>query len=66
MKQNALVSLQRWEAAGGTWLVREGGSGSTVVDLITCDGGQVMDQLVSSDPDFLAYVQEGPRNRPDR
>lgn len=63
--RTALATLVRWEEAGGTWLVRPGVGGSTVVDLITCDGGEVMDQVVSSDPEFVAYVRDGTKNRRD-
>ena len=64
MTRHALAALARWEAAGGTWLVRPDAGESTIVDLITCDGGEMMGQLVSSDPDFVAYVREGVEKRP--
>ena len=46
----------RWEAAGGTWMERAAGD-SIVVDLISCDGGEVMDRIISSRPDFITYVR---------
>lgn len=61
----ALAALLRWEAAGGTWVMRAGKSRSTVVDLTTCDGGDVMGQLVSSSPEFVAYVRAGVKEGPD-
>lgn len=56
---DALAALRRWEAAGGTWVVRPGSGRSTVVDLTTCDGGEVMGRLFSSSPEFVAHVQAG-------
>lgn len=55
----ALAALLRWEAAGGTWVRRGQRGGAPVVDLVTCDGGQVMGELTSSDPGFVAHVQGG-------
>ena len=52
----ALNSLLRWEAAGGTWVERAAGD-SLVVDLISCDGGEVMGRITSSRPEFIAYVR---------
>ncbi|QGF24559.1 hypothetical protein [Raineyella fluvialis] len=54
---NALAALLRWEASGATWELRTSGAERAVVDLCTCDGGQVVGRLVSSDPDFLAHVR---------
>ncbi len=59
MTQDALAAVRRWEQAGGTWKLREARGEHVVVDLITCDGGEVMDQVASSDPEFVAYVQGG-------
>jgi hypothetical protein len=56
---DALAALLRWEAAGGEWVVRAPDGASTVVDLTTCDGGDVMGRLVSSSPEFVAYVRSG-------
>ena len=65
-RPDALAALLRWEAAGGEWVVRSRDDSSAVVDLITCDGGEVMCQLMSSHPEFVAYVRDGVKNRPDR
>lgn len=56
---DALAALLRWEAAGGEWVVRAPDGASMVVDLTTCDGGDVMGRLVSSSPEFIAYVRAG-------
>lgn len=52
----ALDQLVRWQAAGGEWRLLTKGP-PAVVDLVTCDGGQEMVRLESSDPAFLAYVE---------
>lgn len=62
---DALAALLRWEGAGGMWVMRAGKGRSTVVDLTTCDGGDVMGQLVSSSPEFVAYVRAGVKEGPD-
>lgn len=54
---DALVALLRWEVSGAKWTTREARAHSAVVDLITCDGAEVVGRLVSSDPEFVAYVQ---------
>lgn len=63
---DALAALLRWEGVGGTWVLIAREVGSTVVDLLTCDGGEVMGQLVSSSPGFVAYVRAGIQDGPDR
>lgn len=55
-----LQRLLRWEDSGGTWTVaarRKLSSGEEVtLSLMTCDGGEEMDVLSSSEPDLLAHV----------
>jgi hypothetical protein len=43
--------LRRWEDAGGTWRVVVRAPERLVVELLTCDAGEVMDRLVSAPPD---------------
>lgn len=57
--REALAALLRWEAAGGTWVRRGQRGGAPVVDLVTCDGGEVMGELTSSEPGFVAHVLGG-------
>ncbi|MBK8460131.1 MAG: hypothetical protein WAS07_15850 [Micropruina sp.] len=64
--RDALAALLRWEQAGGEWVMRAEQATSTVVDLTTCDGGDVMGQLVSSNPEFVAYVLADVSQVPDR
>ncbi|NUL43722.1 hypothetical protein F7P69_00705 [Cellulosimicrobium funkei] len=52
--------LRRWEESGGTWVVvarHATPSGNSVtLSLMTCDGGEEMDVLSSSDPWLVEYV----------
>jgi hypothetical protein len=54
--RDALASLLRWEASGATWVLRDRTDRWAVVDLLTCDGGEVMGRLASSEPEFVTYV----------
>ena len=56
--------MLRWKAARWTRVERTQG-GSTVVDLITCDGGEVVGRLSSSRPEFVAYVRGGLNDAPN-
>jgi hypothetical protein len=48
--------LRRWTDSGGTWqVVHRGGAGVEVL-LLTCDGGEEMGRIVSSDPALLGYL----------
>jgi hypothetical protein len=53
---DALAALLRWEASGADWVLRELDAGRAVVDLLTCDGGEVMGRLASSEPGFVGHV----------
>lgn len=52
--------LTRWRAAGGGWRVLARTPTSLVVALVTCDGAEEMDRVVSSDPALRAYVDAEP------
>ncbi len=49
--------LTRWQAAGGGWRVIAHTPSHLTVALLTCDGGEEMERIVSSDPSFVAYVK---------
>lgn len=49
-------SLSRWLAAGGGWRVIVRTPSSLTVALLTCDGGEEMDRIVSSDSSFVDCV----------
>jgi hypothetical protein len=46
-----LAVLRRWEDSGGTWRVVVRTPERLVVELLTCDAGEVMDRLVAAPPD---------------
>ncbi len=48
--------LTRWRAAGGGWRVIAHSPASLTIALLTCDGGEEMERIVSSDSAFIAYV----------
>ena len=45
--------LSRWLAAGGGWRVIVRTPSGLTVALLTCDGGEEMDRIVSSDSSFV-------------
>lgn len=64
MDCGALDALRRWERSGARWTLRSFDGGVADVDLISCDGGELMGRLVSSEPDFVAYVLDDLRPSP--
>jgi hypothetical protein len=51
-----LEQLQRWETSGGHWRVL-GDDGTTVtVSMVTCDGGEEMARLVSTEAALREHV----------
>lgn len=48
--------LTRWTAAGGRWRVVVRTPTSLTVALLTCDGGEEMERIVSSDSAFAEHV----------
>lgn len=55
--------LTRWTAAGGGWRVIARTSASLTVALLTCDGGEEMERIVSSDSDFAALLDTWSRDQ---
>lgn len=55
-----LEVLRRWEGSGGTWRVLVRTPERVVLELATCDAGEVMATLESAPPDadLAAYVEE--------
>lgn len=45
MSETLPEQVERWELAGGEWAVVRAGEGSAVVDLMRCDGGEVVDRI---------------------
>ncbi len=58
-----VATVRRWETAGGTWRVVERSDQTIVLGLFSCDGGEEMERLVSSDPDLARFVDEAARER---
>ncbi len=56
--------LTRWTAAGGRWRVVVRTPASLTVALLTCDGGEEMERIVSSDSAFVEHVNASPDNEP--
>lgn len=56
-----LARLLRWEDSGGGWRVAAVGTGSLTLALVTCDGGEEMGVLTTTDPAVLDHV--GDRHR---
>ncbi len=48
--------LRRWEQRGAGWQVVGRGSEGLAVALLTCDGGEEVDRLVSADPALADYL----------
>ena len=55
---DVLGQLRRWEESGGTWRVLVRTPARLELELLTCDGGEVMQQLssVPPAPDLEAYL----------
>jgi hypothetical protein len=65
-----LETLRRWEASGAVWRIADRRPGSVEIALLTCDGGEEVGRLLSSDPALLDYVgswtgSDDPLRRPD-
>ena len=56
--------LQRWTDSGAVWEVVRRAAGGVEVALLTCDAGEEVARLRSSDPGVLAYL--GDRDRSDQ
>ncbi len=48
--------IERWESFGGTWRVSALTERSARVELCRCDGGEVVDTLVSEEPGFVRWA----------
>jgi carbonic anhydrase len=56
-----IAVLQRWRDAGGTLSIVSHRDGTSIVALCTCDGGEEMDRLVTSEPAACAWIAENAR-----
>jgi hypothetical protein len=53
---SAVRVLRRWEDSGAVWRVISRSPRRIEISLLTCDAGEEMDRLTSSDPELLDYV----------
>jgi hypothetical protein len=53
---SAVWVLRRWQDSGGVWRVVSRSAGRVDVALLTCDGGEEMDRLTSTDPAVLDFI----------
>lgn len=51
-----VARLQRWTQSGGVWRVTSRTPSTLTVALLTCDGGEEMDRIVSDTPELAAHV----------
>lgn len=51
------ADVERWESAGGTWRVRAATDVRATVELLRCDGGEVADLLVLTDPRDVRWAR---------
>jgi hypothetical protein len=58
-----LEALRRWETGGATWQVLARDAGLLDIAQLTCDAGEQVGRLRSTEDDVLAYV--GDRSRSD-
>lgn len=50
--------LERWELSGGTWRVLARSGSTVTVALYTCDGGEEMSRLTSTDAALRRWVAD--------
>ncbi len=48
--------IRRWEETGGGWRILSAGPDSATVQLIDCTGGEVVEEVRSSDPHFVKWA----------
>jgi hypothetical protein len=53
---DALAHLRRWEESGATWRVVVRTPDSVEIALLSCDAGEEVDRLRTSDPAVLDHV----------
>jgi hypothetical protein len=51
-------TLLRWEARGAVWRVTSRTSSQVTVSLLSCDGGEEVDTIVSADPHLFRFTAE--------
>lgn len=49
-------AVERWESAGGAWRIARAGRESAAVELLRCDGGEVVEMLTLREPHELRWA----------
>lgn len=57
-----IETLIRWSNSGAYWRVAARTPDGVTIDLLTCTGGEVVERLVSSDPELLDWLGERTSN----
>jgi hypothetical protein len=57
-----LEVLRRWETSGAVWQVLDRDPARLEIALLTCDAGEQVGRLVSTEPDLRGYVGERTRS----
>lgn len=56
MVVDVVKALVRWSDSGGIWRVVAKNSSAVTLTLLTCDGGEEMQQIHSCDPKVVAWI----------
>jgi hypothetical protein len=51
-----IETLRRWQESGARWRVVSRAKSRITIALMTCDGGETVHALTSTDPELLAFV----------
>lgn len=54
--EEEVARLERWTSSGAQWRVLFRTPTTLTVALLTCDGGEEMDRIVSHAPELAAFV----------
>jgi hypothetical protein len=55
-QHSPVETLRRWETSGAVWQVASRTPTGLTISLLTCNGGEEVGRLVSSDPELLRFV----------
>ncbi len=50
------AAVERWEVAGGTWRIARVDDSGADVDLLRCDGGEVVEILHLTEPEDIRWA----------
>jgi hypothetical protein len=56
----ALDRLRRWEDSGAVWRIVADTGDAMEIALLTCDAGEEMDRIRSTDEDLVCHVRAHP------